>query len=154
VWKSPRAHRNATLHLEVTLCVWKSPSQCENHTRRVEITLVQVKITLVRVEDMLVSAEIFFLWGFHILRAEIILVFRSNSYVWKSYSSCINNTQACLNHTLHVKITLCVWKSHSTRRNHSFDVMVRVSHNNFYSTGRLLVQTLIGAYFSSSAANS
>jgi hypothetical protein len=61
------------------------------------------------------------------------LILKSHAAWCNNMFTCLNHTRACLshtcecgydirvweNHTLRVKITLCVWKSHSACRNHN-----------------------------------
>jgi hypothetical protein len=66
---------------------------CQNHTLRVEITLVRVKIAVVSVVITFMRFNI-------TLRLEITLC------VWKSHSTYIHLTRACLNHhSMRVNIT-------------------------------------------------
>jgi hypothetical protein len=89
---------------EITLLGWKSHSACQNHTLRVKVTLVRVEIILVHVVITFVP---YCVWK-HTLRTEITL------FVWKLHSAWTNHTCECWNHTFRSETTLCVilWSSH------------------------------------------
>jgi hypothetical protein len=126
------AYWNYSCECRSYICACQNHTECGNYTLRVEITLciwkshstyinhtMHVEITLFRVEITVVSVEITF------LRVKISLRVATHSEcvkislcVWKSHSACINHSRACWNHTLRLEIILCMWTSQYACESH------------------------------------
>jgi hypothetical protein len=98
-------------------CVWKSHFACK-------ITLCGLKLhfacrnhSFVRLETTICVWKLDSACRNHTLRVE-------------SFSSCINYTRECVNHTLRVEIALCVWELDSGG-NYTLRVEITLVHRNY-----------------------